>query len=308
MSMPRTTLEQWRVVQAIVEHGGYAQAAEALRRSQSSVSYMVSKLQEQLGVELFSIDGRKARLTENGAALLARASDLLGDMLRLEQFAQSLQHGWEPEVRLAVDAALPADLLLAALREFATFAPQTQVHLKEVVLSGADQALLERQVELAIGTRIPTGHFGVRLLDVPFVAVAHPEHPLHRVGRELTAEDLSREMQVVLRDSGQANPRDDGWLGATLRWTVTQMASTRMLVAGGLGFAWLPEHLVAEPVRAGTLRPLPLHEGRVRHVPLFLIHAQRDLAGPATRRLADVLVQAAAAHIQGRTSEPNHIG
>lgn len=308
MTVPRTTLEQWRVVQAIVEHGGYAQAAEVLRRSQSSVSYMVSKLQEQLGVELFSIDGRKARLTENGAALLARASDLLGDVLRLEQFAQSLQHGWEPEVRLAIDAALPADVLLAALREFAAFAPQTQVHLKEVVLSGADQALLERQVELAVGTRIPTGHFGVRLLDVPFVAVAHTDHPLHRLGRELTAEDLSREMQVVLRDSGHANPRDDGWLGATLRWTVTQMESMRMLVAGGLGFAWLPEHLVAEPLRAGKLRSLPLHEGRVRHVPLFLIHTQRDLSGPATRRLADVLVQAAGAYVRTRAPETSHIG
>ncbi len=94
MNMPRTTLEQWRVVQAIVEHGSYAQAAEALHRSQSSVSYMVARLQEQLGVELFSMEGRKARLTENGAALLARASELLGDAYRLEQLAGNLQAGW----------------------------------------------------------------------------------------------------------------------------------------------------------------------------------------------------------------------
>jgi len=296
MNMPRTTLEQWRVVQAIVEHGGYAQAAEALHRSQSSVSYMVARLQEQLGVELFSIEGRKARLTEAGAALLARADELLSGVHQLEQLAESLRQGWEAEVRLAVDAALPPQLLLTALREFAGFAPQTRVQIREVVLSGADQALLERQVDLAIGTRIPIGHFGERLLEVPFIAVAHPAHPLHRLGRELTAEDLSREMQVVLRDSGQANPRDDGWLGSTLRWTVSQMESMRRLVVGGLGFAWLPEHLVAESLRAGTLQPLPLREGRVRYVPLFLIHSQSDRSGPAARRLADVLTSAAAAY------------
>jgi DNA-binding transcriptional LysR family regulator len=60
MKIPRSTLEQWQVLQAIVECGGYAQAAEALHRSQSSVSYMVAKLQEQLGVELLEIDGRRA--------------------------------------------------------------------------------------------------------------------------------------------------------------------------------------------------------------------------------------------------------
>ncbi|WP_373377649.1 LysR substrate-binding domain-containing protein [Cupriavidus nantongensis] len=138
-----------------------------------------------------------------------------------------------------------------ALKAFARLAPQTRVHVTEVVLSGADQALLQRQAGLAVGTRIPTGHFGERLLDIPFVAVAHPAHPLHQLGRELTAEDLSREMQVVLRDSGQANPRDDGWLGATLRWTVSHMEAMRMLVAGGLGFAWLPQHLVTEPRARG---------------------------------------------------------
>ncbi len=179
-----------------------------------------------------------------------------------------------------MDAALPAAVLLSALKTFAGLAPQTRVHLTEVVLSGADQALLQQQADLAVGTRIPTGHFGERLLDIPFVAVAHPAHPLHQLGRTLTAEDLSREMQVVLRDSGKANPRDDGWLGATLRWTVSHMDAMRMLVAGGLGFAWLPEHLVADAARAGALLPLPLREGRIRHVPL-----SSSIAGPTSRAL-----------------------
>ncbi|WP_051975106.1 LysR family transcriptional regulator [Cupriavidus necator] len=308
MKMPRTTLEQWRVVQAIVEHGGYAQAAEALHRSQSSVSYMVARLQEQLGIELFSTEGRKARLTENGAALLARACELLGDAYRIEQLAHSLQQGWEAEVRLAVDAALPATVLISALREFAALAPQTRVQLREVVLSGADEALLTRQVDVAVGTRIPTGHFGVRLLDIPFIAVAHPDHRLHRLGRDLTAEDLSREMQVVLRDSGRANPRDDGWLGATMRWTVSNMETVQLLVAGGLGFAWLPAHMVAGPLREGRLQRLPLREGRIRHVTLFLILSQPDLAGPATRRLADELIKATSGFPRGADAAGAIIG
>ena len=48
MTHPRVTLDQWRTLAAVVDHGGFAQTAEHLHRSQSSVSYTVAKLQEQL--------------------------------------------------------------------------------------------------------------------------------------------------------------------------------------------------------------------------------------------------------------------
>src|SRR5690606_19251130 len=144
MSIPRTTLEQWSVLQAIIDHGGYAQAAEALHRSQSSVSYAVARLQEQIGVELLTIEGRKAQLTDHGKALLATATELLREAKKLEQFAKSLQQGREAEVRLAVDVVFPTALLLQALQQFSLSAPQTRVQLSEVVLSGADELLQER--------------------------------------------------------------------------------------------------------------------------------------------------------------------
>ena len=53
----KTTLEQWRMFRAVVEHGGYAQAADAIYKSQSTISYGVHKLQEQLGVQLLEVEG-----------------------------------------------------------------------------------------------------------------------------------------------------------------------------------------------------------------------------------------------------------
>ena len=50
MALPRTTLEQWVVLQTVIEQGSFAQAATALNRSQSSVSYALSGLQERLGL------------------------------------------------------------------------------------------------------------------------------------------------------------------------------------------------------------------------------------------------------------------
>lgn len=291
--LPRTTLEQWRVLQAIVEHGGYAQAAEALHRSQSSVSYAVARLQEQVGLELLKVEGRKARLTEQGKALLASATELLHEAEKLEQFARHLQKGRETEVRLAVDVAFPTPLLLQALRQFTQQTPQTRVQLSEVVLSGADDALLQHKADIVIGTRVPGGFLGTPLLTIEFLAVAHPAHPLHHLGRGLGADDLKRHTQIVIRDSGTQHPRDDGWLGATRRWTVTSMEASLAMVEAGLGFAWLPRHLTATSIQAGRLRPLALEQGHVRHVSLYLMFGRTGPVGPATRELADMLQQAA---------------
>jgi DNA-binding transcriptional LysR family regulator len=54
-AIPRITLEQWRALTAVVDAGGYAQAAEALHKSQSAVTYAVQKLESVLGVKVFEI-------------------------------------------------------------------------------------------------------------------------------------------------------------------------------------------------------------------------------------------------------------
>lgn len=295
MPLPKTSLEQWAVLQAIIDHGSFAAAAEALHRSQSAISYTVARLQEQLGVPLLQIDGRRAQLTEIGRVLLKRAGNLLHDAQQLEQLAHSMASGWEPEIQLVVDLAFPTQVLLQALQRFAPLCRDTRVQLKEVVLSGADEALLAGAADLVIGGRVPAGYLGDPLLQVEFVAVAHPQHVLHQLQRELTSDDLARELQVVIRDSGTRAPIDSGWLGAAQRWTVSSLATSLSVVSAGLGFAWLPCHQIQPQIDAGLLKPLPLNTGQRRSAMMYLMFGQPQLAGPATRQLAAVLREVAAA-------------
>ncbi len=130
----------------------------------------------------------------------------------------------------------------AALTAFMPQSRGCRVRLREEVLSGVEEVLLEGVADLAIsGFSIP-GYLGAELSDVEFVAVAHPEHPLHRLNRELNFQDLESQLQVVIRDSGRRQPRDVGWLGAEQRWTVGSLATAATFVGSGLEFAWLPRH------------------------------------------------------------------
>ena len=282
MSLPRTTLEQWAVLAAVIDHGGFAQAATALHRSQSAVSYAVKQLAEALDVQLLDIEGRKAVLTAQGETLLRRARPLMRELETLECLARSLKQGWEPELSLVVDAAFPRELLLKIVAEVRDVCPSTQLRLDDAVLSGAEEAIAARSADIVVTAYVPTGYLGQRLLDVTFVAVAHPEHPLLRDAQSLTVEDLPRHPQVVVRDSGTGN-RDGGWLGSTLRFTVNSLEASLATVKAGLAFAWLPEHLIESALAAGTLKRLPLSAGATRTVPLYLVSVRGELAGPAAR-------------------------
>ncbi|KRW73759.1 LysR family transcriptional regulator [Stutzerimonas nitrititolerans] len=289
MKGPRVTLDQWRTLQAVVDHGSFAQAAEMLHRSQSSVSYTVARMQEQLGIPLLRIEGRKAVLTDAGEMLLRRSRQLVTQASQLEELAHHMEQGWEAEVRLVVDAAYPNARLIRALTEFMPKSRGCRVRLREEVLSGVEEILKDGTADLAITALDITGYLGAELGTVGFIAVAHANHPLHQLQRKLSVQDLQSQMQVVVRDSGQRQPRDAGWLGAEQRWTVGSLATSVAFVSSGLGFAWLPQHMIERELAEGILKPLPLIQGSIRR-PQFYLYTNPDKPlGPATRILIELI-------------------
>lgn len=289
MSGPKISLEQWRALVAVVEAGGYAQAAETLHKTQSTVTYAVQKLESLLGVEVFQLQGRKAQLTPTGQVLYRRGRALLDEAARVERAAASLAQGWEPELRLAVEVVFPTWLLLQCFDRFAQERPETRIELYETVLGGTDEAVLDGRVDLAIASRMPPGFLLDPLVTIRFVCAAAPHHPLHRLGRPLSFDDLRQHRQLVIRDSGTQRKRDGAWLGAEQRWTVSAKATSIRAATLGLGFAWYAENIIREELDSGALKPLPLIEGAERQVELYLIVTHGDAAGPGAQRLAQLI-------------------
>jgi len=288
MPEPRITLDQWRALVAVVDEGGYARAAAALHKSQSSVTYAVQQIEAQLGVKAFQIEGRRAKLTPTGQSMLRRARYLLDEAAGLEQSARRLSAGWEAEVRLAVEVAFPTWLLLASLDRFGAEGPNTRIELLEIVLGHQTDMLAGGQVDLAIFGRVPAGYIGEPLLRLRFVPVASPAHPLHRLGRPLTMRDLRQHRHLVVRESSAERPTTTS-LESTQRWTVGHLSTSIEAARAGYGFAWLPEEKIRADLQQGLLRPLPLRDGGDRFEDVYLIFADREHAGPATLRLAQIL-------------------
>jgi DNA-binding transcriptional LysR family regulator len=282
---PRITLEQWRALQAVVEAGGYAQAAEQMHKSQSTLTYAVQKIQSLLDVQVFEIRGRKAVLTDAGQVLYRRARTLLEEAATLEQSAAQMAQQWQPEIRLAVEAIFPTWLLLECLGEFAKERPETRIEIFETVREGTREMLSAGRVDIGIGPE--PGTASRLLMPVRFVAVASPGHALHQLKRTLTERDLKHHRRMIIRDT--STQRQTEVAGVELRWTVSNKATSIRAVAMGLGFAWLPEETILPELADGTLKPLPLKEGSERIAQLYLSYADPEFPGRDAARLGEII-------------------
>lgn len=284
------SLKQWRIFHAVVDCGGFAEAAKSLHLSQSTISYTVSKLQDQLGTSLLKLEGRKAILTPEGRALLERSRNVLKEAVELETFARNLGQGWGQEVRLVVDHNFPVNLLTQSLSRFTALGKgAAHVRLREVPTLHAEDVLRDPNVDLAISERVPLGYLGEPLVEVEYIAVAHPEHALMKLEREISAIDLVQHIQI---DMGPVNTGEKAGAGNSKhmrRWTMNSFDTVLAAVCEGLGYAWLPKHRVQKWLDQGLLAQLPLGDKRTYKSILYLVHGRPWCATPAASRLAEVL-------------------
>jgi DNA-binding transcriptional LysR family regulator len=298
MSHAQITLEQWRALIAVVDAGGYAQAAEKLYKSQSAVSYAVQKIESLLELKVFEIEGRKSVLTPTGQMLYRRALALVEEANDLERAAHNVSAGWEAALGIAVEVLFPTNLLLKCLNLFGQESPRTRVELIESVLGGTSEALLNKEVDIAISPKLPPGYLGELLTRIKLTAVAHADHPLNNQDHTLTNRDLRTYRHLVTRDSGQNRELSTAILEVDQRWTVSHIKTSIQAVVMGYGFAWLPENQIKQELADGILRPIPLHEGGVREVPLYIIISNPDFAGSGVKRLVEIIKEEVASELR----------
>src|SRR5689334_8184588 len=121
------TLDQLRILVAVVDAGSFSAAARKLRRVQSAVSTAMANLEHQLAIPLWDRTQRAATLTDAGKAVLASAQRVLADVDALRALTAGMTMGLEPVVSLCIDAVFPTDALIAMCTGFARQFPAVEL-------------------------------------------------------------------------------------------------------------------------------------------------------------------------------------
>lgn len=252
------------VLDAIARLGSLAAAARELNRVPSALSYTVRTLEEAVGVALIARGGHTATLTAAGQRVLEEGREVLHYARRLEQVAGSLAEGWEPDLRIVVDGALPMRPITGVLRALGARGVPTRLTVDVEYVDGVIHRFDTDNAEIMLALGLEDGGRlrGQPLGPLEMVLVVGREHPL--AGRAaLTRADLAAHVDLVVKDSSPAFARKprQAFLGSQHVIRLSDFHAKRLALLDGVGFGWLPLHLAEADLARGELVLLDLPEG-----------------------------------------------
>ena len=242
--------------------GSFTAAARSLSVSPSAVSKTIQRLEQQLGLRLFTRSTRSLVLTPEGRDLHARALHLLQAVEDVVQSAAAAQS--EPTGTLKIAAPLPIGtrVLAPALPEFRRRHPQLRIDLR---LSDHFVNLVEEGIDVAIRIgHLPDSRLVSRgLAPIRLGAYASPAYLATR-GTPTRPEDLALHDCVNFRYQTSGQPLQ--WTFRTGQRTVEFIPDAAIVVdvsdavmevlAAGGGIGMAASWVAAPYVRQGRLVPL----------------------------------------------------
>ena len=280
-------------LQALVEiarAGSLRRAAQALGRSQPSLTRLVLQLEEEIGIPVFDRSPTGVRLTEAGERIHRRAMSVLAEVQRLEDEADQLQNIQRGTVRIAISPAVGAAFLPKALGPFRRKWPGVHLEVRNVLYPESLQMLREGQVELVIGP-IPEGISEQTIIieslsELRVVVVAHCRNPRRRA---TSLRDLSDANWLIHGPEDGPSSLFGPHLPLSRANGVTRCHSLTTLLAlivESEGFAFLSDKLLAQLGTRYQLVEVPVLDA----LPTFTLSIMTRRHTPVTPA-ADTLIR-----------------
>jgi DNA-binding transcriptional LysR family regulator len=242
--------------------GSYTAAARSLSISPSAISKSIHRLEQHLGVRLFSRTTRSLSLTAEGRVLHERAVQLLLDAEEFEQAAAATRA--EPVGTLKVTASLPlgANVIAPALPAFRERYPRLNIDLRltdklvDIVEEGTDVAVRAGNIAEPQLMNLPLGPHRIN-------AFASPEY-LARRGTPFHPDEIEGHDCVNFRYQSSGQPlRWPFRVGSTTIEVIPQAGiivdcgeAVAKVLAAGSGIGISPNYVAAPYVARGELVPV----------------------------------------------------
>ncbi len=256
-------LSHLRTFVAIVDHGGFARAAERLHLTQSAASRQIGALEYELDLQLFDRVGRRIRLTTAGEDLLRRSRRLLADADLIGERARALKGGQVGTLRVSATPQVIENLLAPFLMRYLRRHPGVEVRLFESGGANQYRQLDHGDVHLAVMAAGGAGMRSQLLYPIHVMAVVSPTHRFARRATLGIMELADEPLLLLNREFGSRLWFDAACDAAGINPHVlldSGAPQTLMSLAGiGYGIAVLPSNVQR---LLGGIRGVPLvHRG-----------------------------------------------
>jgi DNA-binding transcriptional LysR family regulator len=284
------TLEQARAFDALAREGTFQAAARALRKGHTAVMHAVRAIEDATGLELLDRSGYRTRLTGAGERVLEACRRMLEAERDLARVVHEAKTGWEPRLRVVVDGIVPAEPLLRAVGDLGRAGAPTRIDVVSEFLSGVEAAFTRTDADLMVSLLPPmtSGVVSTQLTPIGAELVVHASHPLAKLKR-VEATDLEAHMLLTVRGSDPRLELPTAGLEPRSVVHLNDFWAKRAALLAGLGFGWIPVHLVREELRRKTLRRVDFTGGATHEFRPRLVRRRGRALGRAAQALVEAL-------------------
>jgi DNA-binding transcriptional LysR family regulator len=301
-------LGRLEVLCAVVRHGSFSAAGEALSYTQSAVSQSIARLEGETGVQLLIRERRGVTPTPAGVTLVGHAERIFAEVQAAQRALAEVSGEQLRRLRIASFPSGGAALVPLAVARFRRAHPDVSLTLAEGEPEEIAPRLRAGEFDLALLFEFPgdasarPGLSSVTLLVDPMELVLAADHPLAQRPR-LRLTDLRAEPWV---QTSAASPcarhvvrccREAGF-EPEVSFESDDYDTVQGLVAAGIGIALVPR-LALAPGTPGTVVRSLSPASPARHVTVAT--AANVPVAPATRSMIRELTELARRH-EGRAS------
>lgn len=265
----------------ILEAGSFQKAADRLNYTQSTVTFQIKQLEEELSLKLFEKIGRRMELTQAGKEILPYVNMILQGAEQINNYGKDLS-----EIEGTLKIALPDSILIYTMQPFIQAylheAPNIQLIINSLPSGEINQAIMDGTADIGVNcekSHYPEtvmhkslGTYRAILITAPFTnsnlldfITPHQRKPFSLICNEpdayyqLEFNKYLSEKDIVL------NPD----------MKVQSIEAVKKCVMNNLGIAVVPSYSVAEELKIGSLRPVKTEIDNKCYKSIYLYHKNK---------------------------------
>lgn len=143
-------IQQFQYILAVVDLKNFELAAERCYVTQSTLSTMIGRFEDEIGIKLFNRKTKPVSITPEGEELIKRLRIILHEIDSLDNVIQELKGEMSGDLRIGIIPTIAPYLLPLFLSSFAEKFPKVTIVVKEMTTPQIQQSLKARQIDIGI--------------------------------------------------------------------------------------------------------------------------------------------------------------
>ncbi len=246
--------------QTIIEEGSFTAAADKLNYTQSTITFQIDQLEQELSVKLFEKVGRKMVLTSAGKEMIPHINEIFHAVDKLHYLDKDVSE-CEGELRIGVAETYLCYKLPQALKTFVNKAPKAKIYIHSMNCYEIRNQLINGTLDVGIFYKdiggygdslsvTPIQSFPVTLVASPNTAARFSDFTTPNQQHKIPL--IINEPNCIFRQIFEQYLKENGII---LNHTIElgSIATIKSLVQNDVGVSFLPKFVVEDELKAGTL-------------------------------------------------------